>query len=71
MRRVERLAAAIQFAANGTATGVSLHLKRNSDADVTVVGMCIDIGLEVVGKIAEALEVEPAELLKLPARRRS
>src|SRR5207244_12009829 len=49
-RDVERLAAAIQFAANGTATGVSLHLKRNSDTDVAVVGMCIDIGLEIVGK---------------------
>jgi hypothetical protein len=30
-----------------------------------------DVGLEVIGKLAEALEVEPAELLKLPARRRS
>jgi transcriptional regulator with XRE-family HTH domain len=29
------------------------------------------VGLEVIGKIAEALEVEPAELLKLPAKRRS
>ena len=28
------------------------------------------VGLEVIGKIAEALEVEPAELLKLPAKRR-
>ncbi len=28
------------------------------------------VGLEVIGKIAEALEVEPAELLKLAARRR-
>jgi transcriptional regulator with XRE-family HTH domain len=27
------------------------------------------VGLEVIGKIAEALEVEPAELLKLPPRR--
>lgn len=27
------------------------------------------VGLEVIGKIAEALEVEPAELLKPPARR--
>ena len=29
------------------------------------------VGLEVIGKLAEALEVEPAELLKLPSRRRS
>ena len=30
------------------------------------------VGLEVIGKLAEALEVEPAELLKLgPKRRRS
>jgi transcriptional regulator with XRE-family HTH domain len=27
------------------------------------------VGLEVIGKIAEALEVEPAELLKLPLKR--
>jgi len=27
------------------------------------------VGLEVIGKLAEALEVEPAELLKLPSRR--
>jgi len=27
------------------------------------------VGLEVIGKIAEALEVEPAELLKLPIGR--
>ena len=29
------------------------------------------VGLEIVGRIAEVLEIEPAELLKLPARRRS
>ena len=28
------------------------------------------VGLEVIGKIAEALEVEPAELLKLAAKRK-
>ena len=28
------------------------------------------VGLEVIGKIAEALEVEPAELLKWAAKRR-
>ena len=28
------------------------------------------VGLEIIGKIAEALEVAPAELLKLAARRR-
>ena len=28
------------------------------------------VGLEVIGKLAEALEVAPAELLKLAARRR-
>ena len=28
------------------------------------------VGLEVIGKIAEALEVEPAELLKMPSKRR-
>jgi len=28
------------------------------------------VGLEVIGKLAEALEVEPAELLKLPPKRR-
>ena len=27
------------------------------------------VGLEVIGKLAEALEVEPAELLKMPSRR--
>jgi len=27
------------------------------------------VGLEVIGKLAQALEVEPAELLKLPSRR--
>jgi transcriptional regulator with XRE-family HTH domain len=27
------------------------------------------VGLEVIGKLAEALEVEPAELLKLPPKR--
>jgi transcriptional regulator with XRE-family HTH domain len=27
------------------------------------------VGLEIIGKLAEALEVEPAELLKLPSRR--
>ena len=28
------------------------------------------VGLEVIGKIAEALEVEPAELLKVPPKRK-
>ena len=28
------------------------------------------VGLEVIGKLAEALEIEPAELLKLPPKRR-
>ena len=28
------------------------------------------VGLEVIGRIAEALEVEPAELLKLGSKRR-
>jgi len=28
------------------------------------------VGLEVIGKLAEALEVDPTELLKLPAKRR-
>ena len=28
------------------------------------------VGLEIIGKLAEALEVEPAELLKLPRKRR-
>ena len=28
------------------------------------------VGLEVIGKLAEALEVEPAELLKLPPKRK-
>jgi transcriptional regulator with XRE-family HTH domain len=27
-------------------------------------------GLEIIGKLAKVLEVEPAELLKLPARKR-
>jgi transcriptional regulator with XRE-family HTH domain len=27
------------------------------------------VGLEVIGKLAEALEVEPTELLKFPSRR--
>jgi transcriptional regulator with XRE-family HTH domain len=27
------------------------------------------VGLEVIGKLAEALKVEPAELLKLPSKR--
>jgi hypothetical protein len=27
------------------------------------------VGLEVIGKLAETLEVEPAELLKLPPKR--
>ena len=27
------------------------------------------VGLEIIGKLAEALEVEPAELLKVPSRR--
>jgi transcriptional regulator with XRE-family HTH domain len=27
------------------------------------------VGLEIIGKLAEALEVEPAELLKLPSKR--
>ena len=27
------------------------------------------VGLEVIGKLAEALDIEPAELLKLPSRR--
>lgn len=29
------------------------------------------VGLEIIGRIAEVLEIEPAELLKLPAKRRS
>ena len=29
------------------------------------------VGLEIIGKLAEALQVEPAELLKLPKRTRS
>jgi transcriptional regulator with XRE-family HTH domain len=29
------------------------------------------VGLEVIGKLAKALEVEPAELLKLPPKRRA
>jgi len=28
-------------------------------------------GLEIIGKLAAVLEVEPAELLKLPAKRRA
>ncbi len=28
------------------------------------------VGLEIIGKLAAALEVEPAELLRLPPRRR-
>jgi transcriptional regulator with XRE-family HTH domain len=28
-------------------------------------------GLEIIGKLAAVLEVEPAELLKLPARKRT
>jgi hypothetical protein len=28
------------------------------------------VGLEVIGKLAEALEVEAAELLKLPPKRK-
>ncbi len=28
-------------------------------------------GLEIIGKLATVLEVEPAELLKLPARRKA
>jgi transcriptional regulator with XRE-family HTH domain len=28
------------------------------------------VGLEVIGKLAEALEIEPAELLKLPPKRK-
>jgi transcriptional regulator with XRE-family HTH domain len=28
-------------------------------------------GLEIIGKLAKVLEVEPAELLKLPARKRT
>ena len=27
------------------------------------------VGLEIIGKLAEALEVEPAELLKTPSKR--
>jgi transcriptional regulator with XRE-family HTH domain len=27
------------------------------------------VGLEVIGKLAEALEVDPAELLRLPSKR--
>jgi hypothetical protein len=27
------------------------------------------VGLEIIGKLAEALEVEPAELLKMPSKR--
>ena len=27
------------------------------------------VGLEIIGKLAEALEVEPAELLKVPSKR--
>jgi transcriptional regulator with XRE-family HTH domain len=29
------------------------------------------VGLEIIGKLAAVLEVEPAELLRLPPRRRS
>jgi transcriptional regulator with XRE-family HTH domain len=29
------------------------------------------VGLEIIGKLAAALEVEPAELLKLPPRKRA
>jgi len=29
------------------------------------------VGLEIIGKLAAVLEVEPAELLKLPRRRES
>jgi transcriptional regulator with XRE-family HTH domain len=29
------------------------------------------VGLEIIGKLAAVLEVEPAELLKLPARRKA
>jgi len=29
------------------------------------------VGLEIIGKLAVALEVEPAELLKLPPKRRA
>jgi transcriptional regulator with XRE-family HTH domain len=29
------------------------------------------VGLEIIGKLATVLEVEPAELLKLPARRKA
>jgi transcriptional regulator with XRE-family HTH domain len=29
------------------------------------------VGLEVIGKLAAALQVEPAELLKLPSKRRA
>jgi transcriptional regulator with XRE-family HTH domain len=28
------------------------------------------VGLEIIGRIAEVLEIEPAELLKLPTKRR-
>jgi transcriptional regulator with XRE-family HTH domain len=28
-------------------------------------------GLEIIGKLATALDVEPAELLKLPARKKA
>jgi hypothetical protein len=28
------------------------------------------VGLEIIGKIAEVLEIEPAELMRLPIRRR-
>lgn len=28
------------------------------------------VGLEIIGKLADVLEVEPAELLRFPARRR-
>ena len=28
-------------------------------------------GLEIIGKLADVLEVEPAELLRLPAKRRA
>src|SRR5262245_23130719 len=47
---VERLPAAIQFASNGIGAGGPFHLKRNSETDVAVVGMRIDIGLKVVRK---------------------
>lgn len=29
------------------------------------------VGLEIIGRLAEVLEVDPAELLKLPAKRRA